>query len=253
MFRKKQVSFFAITVMVGFCLSLPIKAETLRVGFFDLKPHIQTAKQANKEVTGPAIVYLRLIADKMGVTLDIQKEALPLDRLLQNLRDGQLDVAVALGKNPERERYLDYPEQPFYWMHSSLMVLKSSPLQQIKTAEELKPLKIGVYSNGYLSPLLRNPQLKTYKLYGSNLIYRSYQMLELHRFDAMYSPDQFDFKGEAIAYHFLDSIRILRLPEPPIGLYTAFSKKTDPDLIKRYEQSLRQMPPYAAYLDPGTP
>ena len=246
MHRKKRV--FAIILLIGFNVSISLKAETLRVGFFDLKPHIQTAQQTGEEATGPAITYLRLLAQKMGVSLTIQKEALPLDRLLQNLRNGQLDVAVALGKNPEREGFLTYPEQPFYWMHPSLMVLKSSPLQQVKTAEELNHLKIGIYSNGYLSPLLRNPQLKTYKLYGSNLIYRSYQMLEHNRFDAMYSPDQFDFKGEAIAYNFLDKIRILPLPEPPIGLYTAFSKKTDPQLIKRYEQNLRQMPPYANYL-----
>lgn len=246
MLIKKLV--VAITLLTGLHVSTALKAETLKVGFFDLKPLIQTTKQTNKEATGPAITYLRSIADKMGVTLLIQKEALPLDRLLQNLRDGQLDVAVALGKNPERESFLNYPEQPSYWMHSSLMVLKSAPLQQVKTAEELNHLKNGIYSNGYLSPQLRNPQLKTYKLYGSNLIYRSYQMLEHNRFDAMYSPDQFDFQGEATAYQFLDKIRILTHPEPPIGLYTAFSKKTDPKLIKRYEQSLRQMPPYADYL-----
>lgn len=133
MLIKKLV--IAITLLTGLHVSTALKAETLKVGFFDLKPLIQTTKQTNKEATGPAITYLRSIADKMGVTLLIQKEALPLDRLLQNLRDGQLDVAVALGKNPERESFLNYPEQPFYWMHSSLMVLKSAPLQQVKTAE----------------------------------------------------------------------------------------------------------------------
>lgn len=251
MHSKKRV--FAIILLLGFNVSTSLKAETLRVGFFDLKPHIQLAKQRDQEPSGPAITYLQLIAQKMGVTLSIQKEPLPLDRLLQNLRDGQLDVAVALGKNPEREGFLTYPEQPFYWMHPSLMVLASSSLQQVKTAEELKLLKIGIYSKGYLSPLLRNPQLNTHKLYGSDLIYRSYQMLRLNRFDAMYSPDQFDFQAEAIAFHFFDQIRILRLPEPPIGLYTAFSKKANPNLIKRYEQSQRQMPSYEHFLKAGNP
>lgn len=145
MHSKKRV--FAIILLLGFNVSISLKAETLRVGFFDLKPHIQLAKQR----------------------------------------------------------------------------------------------------------LLRNPQLNTHKLYGSDLIYRSYQMLRLNRFDAMYSPDQFDFQAEAIAFHFFDQIRILRLPEPPIGLYTAFSKKANPNLIKRYEQSQRQMPSYEHFLKAGNP
>lgn len=237
-------------LLIFLALGLPAFAqERLRVGFFDLTPHIREAKQAGVPVGGPAVEYLQSIGQRMGVRFEFDREALPLDRLLFELQSGALDVVLALGKSPERESLGRFPARPFFQMQPSLMVLSTSPLLAIKQAENLLSLRIGVYSAGYLSPLLRQPQLHLEKMYGRDVILRNFRKMQAGRLDAVYSPDAFDLASVAAAQGFSAKVRILGLPENPVGLYSVFANRLDPRLVRKYEVALAQMEPYAQYLE----
>lgn len=242
---------------IGLLLSLLLLATNqvwsaepvLRVAYFELAPHV-VANRA-QGASGPAVDFLQDIARRMGVQLRFDEEALPLDRLLYQLRLGEVDIALALGKSPEREQFLRFPGKPFFLMQPALMVRKESSLREIRSAADLRKLSIGVYSQGYLSPLMRTPGLRIEKLHGSDLVARNLEKMLKGRIDAAYSPDALDLESAALSLGGAERFRLLLLPESSQGLYTAFSQKTDPELVRRYERALAASEPYRKLLERG--
>ena len=113
--------FLLASFLCSVLLGSPLRAESLRVGFFELAPHVR-AGGPGQEASGPAVDYLRAVAAKMGVEVRIDSEALPLNRLLYLLDKGEVDLALALGRNPEREHLGNYPPRPFFSIQPAIAV-----------------------------------------------------------------------------------------------------------------------------------
>ncbi|MDX1755742.1 MAG: transporter substrate-binding domain-containing protein [Marinobacter sp.] len=220
--------------------------RSLKVGFFELPPHVYGAKSAGNHAQGPAIEYLHKIAASMGVTLEVQSRALPLSRLVHALAMGEIDVALAMAKNPVRDGMFRFPEKPFFQMRPALMVMQPSRIQDITDFDALADLRIGVYADGYLSPMLEG--LATFSIHGEKVIHRGYQIMEWGRLDAVYSADSLDLYSNAAIYGFQKNVRIIELPEQATGLYTVFSSNVPAEVIAEYEQALRRMEPYSSFL-----
>jgi ABC-type amino acid transport substrate-binding protein len=235
--------------LYSFLFSTISFGRTFNIGFFDLYPHIIPGSASHSEASGPAITYFTLIAADMKLDLNISKEAMAIPRLLKMLEEGTLDAAVALGRNPEREKICLFPEKPFFMMRPALMVMKTSPLLLINSVTDLRKLSIGTYAEGFISPLMKNPGIKIDPLNGGDVVFRNYQKMELGRIDAVYSPDSQNLIKTAKEKKFSNNIRIIYLPEPPIGLFTAFSKKVNPSIVKRYNGALKKMKLYNISLD----
>ncbi|MCR4509922.1 transporter substrate-binding domain-containing protein [Pseudomonas sp. 32.2.56] len=121
-------------------------ADSLRVGYFDLPPHTPLPGQADTE--GAAIAYFAKIAERMQLDA-VSYQRYPLSRLLQMLQRDQLDMALILAKTPERETMLVYPEQPFVVVQPLLLVAREHPLQRVDSVEQLLPLRLGAWQDGY--------------------------------------------------------------------------------------------------------
>ncbi|WP_219340175.1 substrate-binding periplasmic protein [Spartinivicinus marinus] len=211
-------------------------------------PHIEEGT-SNTPTKGPAISYLKKVMEKAGVTeLQIPPKPYPLSRLLQALESGKIDLAVALGKSPERAKKFAYPSKPFLQMQPAFMLLKNSPYDILHSIKDILLMNIGIYEKGFLSPLMRDKRLRVKPLSGNNVILRNYKIMLRERLDAVYSPDSYELIYTAKANSFFNNIKVVPLPEPKVGLYTVFSKKTAIKYIKSYEKTLNEIEPYETHL-----
>ena len=217
-----------------------VKAEAIsfRVGFFNLVPHAIIGKKTDH--TGAAIEYFKLIAKKMRLS-NVTFESSPLARLLHKLEKGEIDVALLLGKNPERASKFIYPKAPFFNMQPAIAVASSHRLKKIESIQDIIPMKIGAWAKGYHSPMIRDKRLQIKPLHGDNVIVQSFERILVGRVDAFYSPDAYSLKFEAKGSNYLKDIRILLLPEPSVGLYSVFSKQSAKKYKVLYEKSLNEL------------
>jgi ABC-type amino acid transport substrate-binding protein len=207
--------------------------ETMKIGYFTLAPHSFAGTQKSKPV-GAAVDYMeRYVAPEMDVR--IEWSLLPFSRMMKYLDEGTIDAALLLGKNSERlEKYL-FPAEPVTSEITGLAINKSCSLTRINTANDLKGLKIGFTKDGYLSPFMRNKQLRFDFTVGTETIWQQFlKKLEAGRIDAAYNPTLTVLKYEAKLLGLTDKLKFIELPEPRIGLYTVFSKSSA-DLFKRYD------------------
>jgi polar amino acid transport system substrate-binding protein len=236
------------TVAAILCLvlsSAPIVcAKPLRVGYFKVAPHAMPAPQ-DKPV-GIAVEYFKLIAREMQLA-EIDFILLPLNRLLIELENNRIDMALLLAKNDERAAKFVYPAQAFCVTKPSIAVRASSPLHKVTSIEDLLPLSFHETPKNYRAHTMRDERLQIEPLAGNNFTRRCYSMILAGRIDACYQPDHYPIQFEAAREEFASRIRILYLPDAPIGLYSTFSKAGAERYLKAYEAALRVVKQQQSY------
>jgi polar amino acid transport system substrate-binding protein len=221
-----------------------VSADSLRVGYFDLPPHTPLPGQADTE--GAAIAYFAKIAERMQLDA-VSYQRYPLSRLLQMLQRDQLDMALILAKTPERETMLVYPAQPFVVVQPLLLVAREHPLQRVESVEQLLPLRLGAWQDGYRSPMLRDPRLQLQTLSSSNVLNQSLEMLQAGRLEAFYYPDDLAVRYQVQHLSMQDSIRLLPLPREHMQLYSAFSRAAAGRYLQRYERAQAEVAAQQGY------
>jgi len=234
-----------VFILFALILLAPLaSADSLRVGYFDLPPHTPLPGQADTE--GTAIAYFAKIAERMQLDA-VSYQRYPLSRLLQMLQRDQLDMALILAKTPEREATLVYPAQPFVVVQPLLLVAREHPLQRVDSVEQLLPLRLGAWQDGYRSPMLRDPRLQLQTLSSSNVLNQSLKMLQAGRLEAFYYPDDLAVRYQVQHLSMQDSIRLLPLPKEHMQLYSAFSRAAAERYLQRYERAQAEVAAQQGY------
>ena len=224
-------------------------AKPLRVGYFKVAPHAMPGPLEIPE--GIAVEYFKLIAGEMQIS-DIDFILLPLNRLLVELANNRIDMALLLARNAERAAKYVYPAYAFCVTKPSIAVNASNPLQKVMSIEDLLPLSFHETPENYRTDIMRDPRLQIEPLTGDDFTRRCYGMILAGRIDACYQPDHYPIQFEAGREEFVSRIRILYLPDPPIGLYSVFSKKSAARYVKAYETALaviKRQQSYGAIFD----
>jgi len=209
-------------------------AEILRVGFIRVAPHVILNEKEEPE--GPAIEYFQDIAQDMGVEASFIR--LPVARLLAYLQDGEIDAALILTRSPEREKMFCFPEQPLIRIQPAIVVPRNHPLRAVTSADDLLPLRICGWGNAYRPATMQDSRLNIILLYGRDMVKEALDMVRRGRADAFYSPGSNTLKYELQRENIMDSMRIIPLPDPEVGLYTVFSRKVCEKYLSRYETAL---------------
>ena len=228
----------AVTAMIAvlvFSHSAMAGAKALKVGYFKVAPHAMPGPADRPQ--GVAVAYFDLIAREMQVT-DIEFVLLPLNRLLVELENNRVDMALLLARNAERAATFVYPAEAFCMTKPSIAVSAAIPLQKIRSVDELLLLAFHETPGNYRSAIMQDQRLNITPLAGDDFTRRCYAMILNGRIDACYQPDHYPIQFEAMREAFASKIKILYLPDPPIGLYSVFSKSAAPKYLKRYEVAL---------------
>jgi ABC-type amino acid transport substrate-binding protein len=210
-------------------------AESLKVGYFELPPHVVTDKAG--VAGGPAVEFFKAIASKMGVK-DVTFQAMPLSRLNLSMESGELDAALFVSHTAERATKFYYPAKSYFSPQPGIVVPVGSPITQIKSADDLKALKIGAMQSMALSPSMRQPGLNIEYIPGADADARNVQKLANGRLDAAYSSDLSVLMYVAKSQGVDKAVRPLALPDPVVSVYTMFSKAKGAALGAKYVEAL---------------
>ncbi len=210
-----------------------IFAKPLRVGYFKVAPHAMPDTQGAPQ--GVAVEYFKFVAREMQLD-EIEFIMLPLGRLLLDLEKNNIDMALLLARNAERVEKFVYPEKAFCVTKPSIAVSVSNPLQKVASIEDLLPLSIHETPGNYHTTIMQDPRLQIEPLAGEDFT-PLLRHIVAGRIDACYQPDHYPIQFEAVREAFVP-VKVLYLPDPPIGLYSVFSKASAPLYLKRYEKAL---------------
>jgi len=236
---SKINNFLLLGISAFFALIAMAQAEPFRVGFFENSPHVISDKENGAK--GPAVEYFRLIAKQIGIT-DIFFEELPMARLLSYLKTGKSDAALILAKTPERAETFVYPKEPFFKIQGAIVVKNTNALAEIKSVNDILPLRINAYAKAYLSTIMLDKRLNIIPVYGyeTDVNEESFKMIIGGMSDAFYSPDLHPLQIALRRGGYESNFKILMLPEPPIDIFTVFSKQSAGKYLKKYEDALNE-------------
>ena len=239
---SNKLTSYPIIVCISLLLCLvwgapALSAETIRIGYFSAPPFAFKDKQTDA-LKGASVDFLeKFIAPQMGVEIIWAEKAMSVPRLMSMLENHELDAAAYLGFRQDRLSILTYPIHPYYETQPVLAFLKDHPIERIQTIDDIAGLKIGYSSKSFLSPLMRDNRINFEFVTTGNTILLNLRKLLDKRIDAQYQPESPILLYYAKHLHAEDKIKILRLPEKKIKVYTAFSRKSDNTLAQRFDRA----------------
>jgi hypothetical protein len=183
----------------------------------------------------------------MGVTVKWTERTMSIPRILIQFRKKRLDASLVMAKNTEREKIAYYPEFAFIESGPVLALLKDHSLKEVKDLDDILKLDIGYGQGAYLSPFMRDERIKFNMISRPNWIEFNFNKLIHGRQEAFYLPERPAMLYLAQKNDVEKDIKIINLPEKT-RLYTIFSRNSNKNLVKRYEQSFRKVNGEATYL-----
>lgn len=236
-----------LCTMVTICVVLlPVtsRAEAstpapLRIGFFSLPPHAYVTSEG--EITGAAVELLtHHIAPLMGVSVEIVGP-IPLQRLLNDFSIRRLDGILLLSYTPERAKLFRFPSIPFWQTFPSLALPTASPITPNSLRNHLGDLTIGYVHNAWVPDLLRNSAARLDPAAGEYATDRNLMKLITKRVDAVFAPDSCAMICSVNRVRVRGKTKIIRLPVPPLPVYTVFRKDIPDTVVTAYESALSQL------------
>lgn len=234
--RRIRLLSWAFLVCALGCRAPATATETLRVGYFSLPPHVSESGSAQDS---PAIAYLDRVLGKAGLKADYQNY--PLSRLLNLLRDQQLDAALILARTDERARYLAYPTTPFLTTQPAFAVIAGKPFASLEGLRARPSLIIGIWQGGYRSAALDDLDASLVSIAGDDIAARGLRMLSMGRIDAFFSPDIHSIHAGIHKNRLDERVVVIPVSNEKTSLYTVFSSEAGRRYKRRYEDALATM------------
>ncbi|MBE9552606.1 MAG: transporter substrate-binding domain-containing protein [Proteobacteria bacterium] len=223
--------------------------ETLSMGYFDIPPHVVNVEGGTP--AGAAISYFKeYIAPHLGVAVDWDGGATPPTRLMDQLRNGDKDAMIFLGKTIERTEYLHYPD-PYLIVPETLAFKKDSPVDRITRVGDLHGLTVGFLVGGRIPEALRDDKIKYDLIAGKRLFERNVEKLLLGRVDAVYAPLSTALVSIIDEMEVSDQVKLVTIEFlEPVQIYTVFSKKTvRKNVVDDYNNALKKAREEHSYID----
>ena len=189
------------------------------------------------QIAGLDIDLLAELERRTGLRFEVHRA--PWARSLAALQSGSADLMTGLARTPERERYIDYLEQPYYACAPRLYATPEIAAN-IRDYADLRGHTIGyVLESAYFEPFDSDRQLKKF---GVNNEAQLLQMLTLGRLQLVIGTDcqvDYELRDPQLARHI---VRTRFQPDSRTDLYIGFSHRR-PLVAERQliDNALRQM------------
>ncbi|WP_163834953.1 substrate-binding periplasmic protein [Spartinivicinus ruber] len=131
-----------------------VHAKTYTVGLVDWPPF---AYVDNQSIRGISVEIVQEVSKRTGITIKIVE--FPWARLMVLLEGGKVDGIAFVAKNKERERYILYPEEPYYTL-TTVFYVRKGDRDQVQTYNDLYRLGVGVVRGSeYFDPFNNDPKI----------------------------------------------------------------------------------------------
>ncbi|WP_419658554.1 putative extracellular solute-binding protein, family 3 [Desulfosarcina variabilis str. Montpellier] len=237
----QRITIIVLTLYVcSFGFAQMSGAETIVMGYFDLKPHMYKSKKTG-QVKGASVAYFEKIAEKMGC--DVKWIGpLPFSRLIFHLKFKEMiDGTPLMSMTEERKAIFYYPKHFYYLCKPNLIVRSDNTLEKITSVDDLKKMTIGQFSKAANSRFItaNHPSL-TFDIVSAGLTLFENQLNKLinKRIDAIHTLDEYTLLFTAKLMNIDHQVKILFLPEAPWPFYTVFSKtQRGKMLVEKFDQA----------------
>ncbi len=223
--------------------------ETLRMGYFDLPPHVTKVEGGIPK--GAAISFFEEhLAPHLGIPVDWDTEATPPTRLMDQLRKGEKDAMIFLGKTEERTGYLHYPD-PYLIIPETHAFKNGHSVDIITKVSDLHGLTVGFLVGGRIPDPLRDDKIKYDLIAGKRLFERNVEKLLLGRIDAIYAPLSTALVDIIEEMEVADQVKLVPIEFlDMVQIYTVFSKKTvRENIVENYNKALEAANKERKYID----
>ncbi len=223
--------------------------DTLKMSYFGIPPHV--VKLDNEAPKGAAVAYFNeYIAPSIGLAVDWDIQATPPTRIFDQLKSGEKDALIFLGKTKERTEFLHYPD-PYLTVPETLAFKIGNSPNEITKVDDLFGLTIGFVVGGRIPDALQDDRIYFKLLAGNRLFERNVEKLLADRVDAVYAPLSTALTSIIEKMDVSDQVTLVPLEFlEPVNLYTVFSKKSvSESTIKKYNQALEKAIRKINYLD----
>ena len=219
-------------------------AETIRMGYFEISPHMYTSRTTGLPA-GATVTFFETVARKMGYDV-IWVGPIPHARLVYYLEEGEvIDGDPIMSKTPEREKFLCFPDTPFYLAKPNFVVKRDSPLTKINTIDDVKGYTLGQFSKAANSQFVtKNKSFFKFEIIsGAGDTFKQHlKILFADRVDAIHTLDEFSMLYEAKKLNLDKQIKILFLPEPPLPFYSVFHKSENGKMLaEKYDIAIKEL------------
>jgi polar amino acid transport system substrate-binding protein len=215
------------------CLTAVAAAEPLRVGGFVVAPLVTGASAA--PLGGALRAYLEQeVVGRAGVPLEWTAPT-SLARAMENLKSGRIDILLV-----SSDRTADLPGAArFDWDYlrtqPHLAVRKDGPLQAVQTLRQLAGMEIGWVGGTKVPELLAEVPIQWQFLNVPDWQAMNLRKLKASRIQAVFFENEYSPRHYA-ANEQID-IQLIKLPMPERRFFMAYSLKTDPAAIARFNKA----------------
>ncbi len=239
---KKNMFIICICVFVS--LSAISHAEEIKIGYSNWPPMIFTEKGQKEPVGAIVDYYENDIAIKMELTLK-WLGPFPVPRAIKMLQNNKLDMIPFLTKNPEREKKMAYPDNPFYIMKPVVCLKKEIGIDKLEKWDDLRGVveNIGIhYGTAFQKKLTEKyPYLKLRSIrHDDNTIEYALRLITEGRLDAFIHSDRIMTDKAIFDLNIENRIKSIDAPESERPLYVIFSLKRT-DLLDKYNKLYGKM------------
>jgi polar amino acid transport system substrate-binding protein len=121
----------------------------IRIGILgDTKPY---AYYENDELTGFGVEFITEVLSRIGVEYELID--IPFSRMLEELKNGSMDIGTDLYLKPDREEFVQYPALPYAAYPTVIFKKADNDLNFTGNLEELASYSIGYIRDYYIGPL----------------------------------------------------------------------------------------------------
>ena len=228
----KKIIRHIFLVFFIFILSSCLHAEEIKIGYFEVAPHISFK---NGKPSGALVDYWEdFLASKMNLTIR-WIGPLPFKRMLHMLETGEINCVPIMALTLKRKEKFAYPTLPFDTVVAGVVVPINSKLKGNFSADLLKGLQIGYFNAGYLPPYFKNENFNWAILHSANWRASNLKKLLSGRIAAI-----LDLDHRVLEYGLLrdkpysSDLRIVKFPQFQTKVYSTFSKLDNGKFLRKY-------------------
>jgi polar amino acid transport system substrate-binding protein len=214
-------------------LAATVNAEPLRVGGFIVAPLVTGGGAA--PLGGALRAYLEQeVVARAGVPLEWTAPT-SLARAMENLKNGRIDILLV-----SSDRTADLPGAArFDWDYlrtqPHLAVRKDGPLKAVQSLRQLAGLEIGWVGGTRVPEPLGDVALQWQFLSVPDWQAMNLRKLKASRIQAVFFENEYSPRHYAASEHV--DIHLIKLPMPERQFCMAYSLKTDPAAIARFNKA----------------
>ncbi|AFY00924.1 amino-acid ABC transporter [Bdellovibrio bacteriovorus str. Tiberius] len=202
---------------------------------YDLPPHIFTL---NGNPQGPGITFFQ---DYLKIpNTEVQWVATPFARVLWDMQNKKVDVALFLVPSAEREQYMRFSKTPLFTTSSAIIIPRNSPLMKAKSLEDFRGRTLGHSKDSFTPTDLLKHGIKIEPLSGENVIERNIQKIQGNRLDGIFIPTASNGEYTLRKLKVNDQYQVFVVPNTSLNLHVAFRKDIDEKTYQMVEAALKK-------------